>query len=174
MSKKLTIILVLCIVFGLEAKNKKNNIITNASYMVFDKQEIGGDIYSPLKQACFYTFDGKLLKRMNCDEYDFSMHVAMTKMVDPNAPKPRPIKFKIVYHDRRRKTEAPGYWIVFYDMNGNILDSSKYIGPCRPTREYISTLTDSTISYRKGINFGQTLDLSIVQQEVEEPWYKIW
>ena len=178
MNKKLMItLLCLSIVSGLSATNKKNGIIKDASYVVFDgTSDSAWGYYYPPAYAKFYTYDGKLINIINdCKgSWDYAQ-----KKQDPKAPKPRPTKFKIIYDRGYPFVRSGAYWIVFYDIHGNRIYNTRYFGSKNPTKNYIASLTkrvykDIHKSFHDFVikRLDEILDLSIVSQEIEKPWYK--
>lgn len=170
MNKKLALSFSLICAFGIKANNKSNLIIPNASYVICD----GFDPYSrgyiitddPFKYvtAKAYTFDGKLIDTKKFNSH-FSIIQTIKQMIDPKAAKPRPVKFRIVYHFGKIGT---GHYIIFYDKNDNLIDSFKYDGDKSPKIDYLSSYQSKSMNQP----FGQIFDLSDVKQE--KPWYKFW
>lgn len=183
MNKLMITLLCLSIVSGLNATNKKNDIIPGASYVILENADNAGS-WGPSRYSEYYTFDGKLIKRVG-HEMKFIEYSSARERLDPKAPKPRPAKFKIIYDNGYLFVRSGVYWIVFYDIHGNRIYTIRYFGSKNPTKNYIASMT--TRVYKICSNgfaaipltyiekrLDQIFDLSIVTQEIEQPWYKVW
>lgn len=119
------------------SNSNANVVIPGASYGVYAGSK------SALEQRAgnveFYTFDGNLIIILQNDSFNF-----IASRLDQNAPKPRPTGYKIEYRNTFKR--PAGYWMVFYDKNGNI------IAECRCDDTYSTPF------------FIPELDLSIVKK----------
>ena len=95
------------------ANLQANVTIPGASYGIYALSK------SALEQKAgnveFYTFDGNLIMVL---QNDYLSNFIASRL-DKNAPKPRPVSYKIEYRNTFKR--PAGYWMVFYDKNGNII-----------------------------------------------------
>lgn len=115
--------------------NHDNTIIPNASYFVYDGEEssiLNGMLPLNSKGVTFYTACGDPIQKI---EHHFRTS-CMKEKLDPAAPKPQPTTYKIVYWSGcpvinlwpffTATKGVPGYFIVFFDKNGNKIKSYRY------------------------------------------------
>lgn len=107
-------------------------------------------LWGSSERVRYYTFDGNLL----CECNDSGLQ---ENRMDKSAPKPRPISYKITYRNGYKM--RPGYWIAFYDKNGNNLGSFPW---------HKNAFYDASLNYSQSISrledLNKDLDLSIVQK----------
>ena len=106
------------------------------SYSVVDTEDpencikgciIGGNTDHRTKERLYYTFDGELVDR-STDDHDIWHEEAK---LDSCAPKPQPVRSKIQYWEAigvglGMTKGVPGWFILFFDKNGNKIDSYRY------------------------------------------------
>lgn len=146
-------------------------IIPGASYAIVKKdgsllkivfENITGRRKLPYK-TIFYTFDGNPIKEIPA----IISPSDINKQLDPSAPKPQPITFKVIWHDMImiwHGLQITGkYYIHFYDKNGNQIEWSIYKGS-------FPIHADDIKKYEiKDKKFIKQLDLSIVKN-MTRPW----
>lgn len=130
------------------------SIIPRASYFVFQND------HGLLDDVSFFTFDGELLYTM---ENDFSL--AWGALLDPQAPKPQPVKYRIQYGHCCVEGIPIDDFIDFYDKNGNLIMLFLY--------NRITQMIDVEESHRVALKdvLGHSspefpLDLTMVQEQV--------
>ncbi|MDR3646970.1 MAG: hypothetical protein P4L22_05525 [Candidatus Babeliales bacterium] len=171
MNKRLSLFFILIYIFNIEASNAKKNIISNSSYVICDNEIINGSISRPFIGK-FYTFDGKLITSMAFKSW-LEEEIGATDMLDPKAPKPQPAKFKIIYYTPDKWKVTPKYYVIFFDINDNMINNFPYNGN-NPyaSKNYLAACR--TPGWHGKHRFDEIFDLSIITQEIEKPWYKIW
>jgi hypothetical protein len=161
MNKFLTMLVCISVYGALNAA-EASPVIPNASYYVFEGNKgISHREHGSLVN--FYTFDGELLETINVEKYNANFGFAFLKnKVDPNAPKPQPTKFKIVYWYYGKG--VPGDWTVFFDKNGNIIQAGRYKGSKPTTLENISSTLLIHPTRPGFVVSSELLDLSIIEE----------
>lgn len=101
-------------------------------------------------ETIFYTFDGNPVKEVA----GIVDPLAINRQLDPSAPNPQPVTFKIIWHDFRI---TPKYYIHFYDKNGNDIQWFIYDGSI-PAKA--SDIKKYEAKHKK---FIKHLDLSVVK-----------
>lgn len=123
-------------------------IIPNASYYViegYEKRFLPFD--RPEKKptyALFYSYNGDVVGKFSLEHMDLDGaycnykidHDALKKMIDPQAPKPQPIKYVVEYWPGIQvkgvlwfftaTKGCPGHFIAFIDKNGNCIWHDRY------------------------------------------------
>jgi hypothetical protein len=128
MKKMLLSLLILSSFSAMFAVEVDRTVIPNASYYIYEGAPdiIAGVIPCAHKYAHFYTATGDLLQTV---EHNLC---AMKAKLDPNAPKPQPVKYAVKYWPAfslgvgKGTKGMPGEFIVFYDKHGNQIDSYRY------------------------------------------------
>lgn len=108
-------LLILCMHVHVSAE-----IIPNAAYAIVKKEgawfkllfETLTNRHNLPYKTVFYTFDGKPLKEIA----GIVDPLGINRQLDPSAPAPQPVTFKIIWHDFRI---TPKHYIHFYDKHGN-------------------------------------------------------
>jgi len=108
----------------------EDKIISNASYCIFEgdnPKDIIGGIPGSSKTVTFYTFNGDKIKTI---EHNFHFPLMRGKL-DPKAPKPQPVSCMLRFWpaielDFGMTKGVPGWFIIFYDKNGNRIESYRY------------------------------------------------
>ena len=141
-------------------------IIPNAAYAIVKKEgswfnrffeNITRQSRLPYK-TIFYTFDGNPITEV---AGIIELH-NIKQQLDPSAPKPQPVTFKIIRHTGAFIT-TPQHYIHFYDKNGNEIAWFIYDGTL-PIKADELKKYEAT---RK--KFIKQLDLSIVK-DITSPW----
>jgi len=146
---------------------------------VYNKYVISGASYfirGVVDWVCsFYTYNGKKICIITNKKLTPYSVESLKKMLDPNAPKPQPISYKISYMPPIKIsciTICKKYYsIIFYDESGNIVE--KYYAYEKDNRLKIevskgrSKKTYDFKSILQGKESDFPLDLSIVK-EIEE------
>lgn len=103
------------------------NYIPDASYYILDRVNqdniLNMNICCRSESGTFYTFDGN---KITTDKDGFC-----NLRLDQHAPKPQPTKAKVRYWPAVHKLGGgtygqPGWFICFYDKNGNQIESYRY------------------------------------------------
>lgn len=120
--------------------SQANTAIPGASYGIYALSK------SALEKRAgnieFYTFDGNLIVVL---QNDYTSNFIASRL-DTYAAKPRPVGYKIEYRNTFKR--PAGYWMVFYDKNGNI------IAECRCDDNYSTPffIPELDLSIAKKIN----------------------
>lgn len=113
------------------------DVVPNASYCMRSegKEKING-IWTKFHCITFYTFDGNQITQKKYDVCEFGSGSAKRSkdMLDKNAPKPQPVSCKIWYWPaceirfwfHTQFKGCPGWFISFYDKNGNLIQRYRY------------------------------------------------
>ncbi len=110
------------------------DVVPNASYCMrsYGEEKING-VSTKFHYITFYTFDGNQIAQKKYDFCEFGGGYAARKpadMLDKNAPKPQPVSCKIWYWPACRigfgTKGCPGWFISFYDNNGNLIHHYRY------------------------------------------------
>lgn len=147
------------------------SVIPEASYLVYDGDSDGdivGGVSASSRNVTFYTFDGNPITTIEHGSRFF----AMSRKLDRSAPKPRPLTYKIkCWPDIRigfglAKGGSVDF-ILFYDKNGNKIDSFCYDKVNRQITIFSETVTKkyhfNTLKDLRGLDILDfPLDLSIV------------
>lgn len=152
-------------------KEDNSATIKNSSYVIFEgASEIMGHVPASSKYATFYTFDGEEIKK---EEYSVGYFSAVYKKLDPSAPKPQPRYYKIQYWPAFSNgyitKGQPGDFVVFYDKNGNRIQSCRYnrstdeVSIFSRAKDGIDTYYLEALKESKNPNFP--FDLSKVKEE---------
>ncbi len=127
----------------------EDSIVKGASYYVYDQN--AKELY-----ATFYTFDGEPIKKVEYRPGSFKC------MLDPSAPKPRPVKYKlysdIVHPPGRWRGGIRRYYILFLDNKGNHIVCFPYAGD-----------TSKTLTAEDLIPFSEKIDLTLVNHYSYDP-----
>lgn len=115
-----------------------DEIIPHASYFIcegVDARSVVGGMSPTSKYAIFYSFDGNPIAKRE-HKFHFS---AMEALLDPKAPKPQPVLCVVqqVLAASLGKKGPAGWFVVFYDKNGNQIKRYNYNREC-----HIITLFD--------------------------------
>lgn len=106
------------------------SIIPSASYLVvdFEGKSSNFEIFPGYPggrypvYVNFYTYNGNHITEITYQwPYLFNPTKIETKL-DKNSPKPQPTTYALKYWDGNLKG-TPGYFIIFYDKNGNAINS---------------------------------------------------
>ncbi len=109
-------------------QEQNNSVIRGASYCVYEGDTgITGGILMSSRFVTFYTFDGNEIKTI---AHNHEPHV-IEKKLDTMAPKPQPTTYQIKYWAAHQigfglQKGVSGNFIVFYDKNGNKINSHRY------------------------------------------------
>lgn len=114
------------------------SVIPGASYFVFEGSNSALEHKPGFYIARFYAFDGNLLETFDYKVMTINRYNILKLKLDKGAPKPQPVSYKIEY--RKMFKRASGYWMVFYDKNGNIIGEcschDEYSSPSYCTQDY--------------------------------------
>lgn len=109
--------------------SQQGNVLEGASYFIYegaDPEDIIGINSATSHWVTFYTCDGEEVEKIkNVRE------ATLFTRLDPNAPKPQPVTCKIRWWPAFTMPfggtkGVPGWFICFYDKNGNQIDSYQY------------------------------------------------
>lgn len=153
-----------------DAKNLlDDSVIVGASYNVYEGDNgVVGGISGRSQNVSFYTFDGELLQTI---KHDFRFPVIERKL-DKNAPKPQPMAFAVVHWNAIDlglgfKKGVPGYFIIFYDKNGNKIHSYRYDLALNTITVFNNNNTTSYYKFEKEQTLKDfPLDLSICSKQI--------
>lgn len=127
MIKKINVLILACLMpMTIASKDDSASIIKGASYFIIRGKEHsfpGIGIPYPFGYATFYDASGneitkvpeQALGKVNFPEFE----KAYSKLIDPEAPKPKVAAYAIKYWDALKG--YPGYFIALSDKNGNYI-----------------------------------------------------
>jgi hypothetical protein len=154
-------------------KDENKNSIKDASYVIYEGSEtsLSGGISGKSKYAYFYSYDGDLLEVVE-HKLDLNMH----KKLDPEAPKPKPVRWAIEHWPAVElwlggpTKGVPSDRIAFYDKNGNIIENYLYdketkIASVFPNKEFCMVF-EKGAEELTSLNFP--LDLSKICQDAQK------
>ncbi len=106
-----------------------DSVVPGAAYLVYEgtPKDVLGGVPAHSQYVTFYSADGDALKTVAHG----SQWPAMARKLDPNAPKPKPVKYAVSYWPGvtvgSGKTKGvPGDFIIFYDKHDNKVASYRY------------------------------------------------
>ncbi len=123
-------------------------------------REFFGDHSKRKYKKIFYTFDGNPIK-----ECPGQVRIEDYRRLDPLAPHPQPVEFKIRWRTVIIKGVS-GYFIYFYDKNGNVIDKFRCEGLNALTAENLKKYETDHSNFAKIHGtplYKRDLDLSIVK-----------
>ena len=160
----LAVLAVSTLSYGMEVE-EESSIIKDASYVIDGADWFRFQDNPPAPG--FYTATGELIQTATGeliqvveDQQD------LKKWLDPQASKPQPISYKFKYWPAvsigwGMTKGVPGDFVVFYDKNGNVIESHRY----NSSTDEVTIFSDVTLAKQVPFTQFDELDMTVAKNE---------